>query len=125
MFSTEHLLKIRKEFEELFYDQQNLYLNGLLQRHQTKKSSGHTRHETPAMTSNGKRLGRPPAKESVFSLGYYLGNESKIDIKVCQKAFCLVFGFGPKRLLVLREKIKASDTSIEPDMRGKYLWGKR
>ena len=119
-FSTEHLEKIRKEFEELLYDQQNLYLNGLLQRHQTKKSSGHTRHETPAMTSNGKRLGRPPAEESVFSLDYYLRNESKIDIKVCQKAFCLVFGFGPKRLLVLRQKIKASDTSIEPDMRGKH-----
>ena len=55
----------------------------------------------------------------MFSLDYYLCNESKIDIKVCQKAFCLVFGFSPKRLLVLCQKIKSSDTSIEPDMCGK------
>ena len=97
------------------YDEQNLYLNGLVQRHLAKKSSGHCR-VTPVLTSNGKRRGRPPAEESIFSLKYHLRNESKVDVKVCQRAFCLVFGFGPKRLLVLRQKIKASDTSIQPDM---------
>ena len=119
-FPIHHLEKIRSEFEELLYEEQNLYLNGLLRRHESKKSSGHSRQEPARITSSGKRLGRPPAEESIFSFDYYLRNTKKIDIKVCQKAFCDVFGFGPKRLQVLRQKIKASVTSVEPDKRGKH-----
>ena len=44
-----------------------VYFSGI----KLKKWSGHTHHETPAMTSDGKRLGRPPAEESVFSLDRY------------------------------------------------------
>jgi hypothetical protein len=72
------------------------------------------------MTTSGKRLGRPPAEHSVFSFDYYLRNSSKIDIKVCQKAFCGVFGFGSKRLQILRQKIKAIVSSVEPDKRDKH-----
>ena len=118
-FSVQHLEKIRSEFEELSYEEQNLYLNGLLRRHESKKSSGHSR-QSPRITSSGKRLGRPPAEESIFSFDYFLRNSSKIDVKVCQKAFCQVFGFGSKRTQVLRQKIKASATSVEPDKRGKH-----
>ncbi len=118
-FSIDHLEKIRKEFEQMSYEEQNLHLNGLLQRHESKKSSGHSRLE-PRVTSSGKRLGRPPAEQSVFSFVYFLRNSSKVDVKVCQKAFCDVFGFGTKRLQVLRQKIKASVSSVEPDKRGKH-----
>ena len=43
-------------------------------------------------------------------------------MKVCQKAFCVVHGFGPKRLQVLRRKIQdASETSdVVWDKRGKH-----
>ena len=59
-FSKGHLAKIRSEFEDLYYEQQNiiLYLKGLLHRHKTKKTSGHKRKSSPAMTLNGKRLYR-------------------------------------------------------------------
>ena len=45
---------IRQDFQRLFYDEQNIYLNGLLQRHETKKTSGHPRTANPTTTSNGK-----------------------------------------------------------------------
>ena len=39
-----------------------------------------------------------------------------------QKAFCLVYGLGPKRLLVLRRKLDSSGSgvSLEPDKQGKH-----
>ena len=40
-FSQSHLARIRSESEDLYYEQQNIYLNGLLHRHETKKTSGH------------------------------------------------------------------------------------
>ena len=46
------------------YDEQNVYLNGLLHRRETVKTSGHPRKSNPA-TASGKRVGRPPAEESV------------------------------------------------------------
>ena len=120
-FPESHLTKLRTEFEQLYYEQQNIYLNGLLRRHETKKTSGHKRKTNPTLTSNGKRLGRPPAEESTFSFEYYVRNERGIDVKVCQKAFCALHGFSPKRLQVLRRKIKAAgETSIELDKRGKH-----
>ncbi len=42
----------------------------------------------PTLTSNGKRLGIPPAEDSNFSFR----NEEGIDVKVCQKALCGVHG---------------------------------
>ncbi len=42
-------------------------------------------------------------------------------MKVCQKAFCAVHGFGPKQLRVLRDKItSAGEEAIVWDKRGKH-----
>ena len=62
--SSPHLDNIRSDFESMYYEQQNIYLNGVLKRHETKKSSGHTRKKSPTVSSKGKRYGRPPAEES-------------------------------------------------------------
>ena len=118
-FSTSHLAKIRSDFEEMYYEEQNSFLNGTLKRRETKKSSGHSRKDNPAVSVNGKRIGRPRAEENCFTFEYFLRNETGIDTKVCQKAFCAAFGFGPKRLIVLRRK-SATSISIEPDKRGKH-----
>ena len=61
------------------------------------------------MTSNGKRLGRSPAEDSKFSFEYCFRDEKGVDVKVCQKAFCGVHAFGPKRLRMLRDKIGSAD----------------
>lgn len=63
-FTTSHLNKVRDDFEKLFYEEQNLYLNGVLHRCVTKKSSGHSRKQNPTMSSSGKKVGRPPAEEA-------------------------------------------------------------
>ena len=116
-----HVTKLRSQFEALYYKQQNIYLSGLLHRHQTKKSSGHKRKINPTLTCNGKRLGRPPAEERAFSFEYKVKNEKGFDVKVCQKAFCALHGFSPKRLQVLRCKIEAAgEANIELDKRGKH-----
>ena len=57
------LAKVRSDFEDMYYEQQNMYLNGLLRRYETKKTSGHKRKANPATTSSGKRVGRPPAED--------------------------------------------------------------
>lgn len=120
-FSQPHLSKIRRDFESLKYEQQNIYLCGLLHRHETKKTSGHKRKSNPSVSSKGKRLGRPPAEESKFSFDYCLINEKGITVKVCQKAFCGVHAFGPKRLRILRDKIaSAGEGGIIWDKRGKH-----
>ena len=100
-FSQPHLSKIRKDFESLNYEQQNIYLSALLHRHKTKKTSGHKRKSNPSVSSKSRRLGRPPAEESKFSFDYCLINEKGITVKVCQKSFCRVHAFGTKRLRVL------------------------
>ena len=115
--SVSHLTKLRYTFQTLLYDEQNIYLNGLLHRHETVRSSGHPRKDNP-VTSSGKRLGRPPAEYSRFSFDYTLVNEKGINVRVCQKAFCTVHGFGPKRLQVLRQKIE--NGRLELDRRGKH-----
>lgn len=56
-FSSAHLDKVRKDVQELFYEQQNIYLNGLLHRRQTRKTTGHPRKPNPVTTSGGKRVG--------------------------------------------------------------------
>lgn len=120
-FSVTHLNKLREDFEALYYEQQNIYLNGLLHRHETKKTSGHKRKATPTLTSNEKRLGRPPAEESKFGFDYSLHNEQGINVKVCQKAFCAVYGFSSKRLRVLCDKItSAEEEAIVWDKREKH-----
>ena len=121
-FSNSHLSDVRGNFEGLYYEQQNIYLTGLLRRHETKKTSGHKRKLNPTTTLNGKRLGRPRAEDSKFTFEYYIHDEKGLDIKVCQKAFCGVHAFGPKRLRVLREKITdAMDGStVVWDKRGKH-----
>lgn len=120
-FSQQHLSKIRGDFEALNYKQQNIYLNGLLHRHETKKTTGHKRKSNPAVSSSGKRLGRPSAEESKFSFDYCLNNEKGVTIKVCQMAFCRVHAFGPKRLQVLWCKItSAGEEGIIWDKRSKH-----
>ena len=52
--SQQHLSKLRHDFESLNYEQQNIYLSGLLHRHETKKTSGHTRKSNPSVSSNDK-----------------------------------------------------------------------
>ena len=39
LFAKDHLAKIRGEFQDLYYEQQNIYLNGLLCQHETKKTA--------------------------------------------------------------------------------------
>ena len=39
-------------------------------------------------------------------------------MKVCQKAFCCIHGFGPKRLRFLRDKINSAEG-------GRIVWDKR
>lgn len=124
-FTTSHLNKVRDDFEKLFYEEQNLYLNGVLHRCVTKKSSGHSRKQNPTVSSSGKKVGRPPAEESQFSFHYSIRNEKGIVVRVCQKAFCAVHGFGPKCLQVLRRKVQAPGEpsitcTVEPDQRGKH-----
>ena len=55
-FSSSHLSKVRKDFQELFYEEQNVYLNGLLWRRQMKKTSGHPRKPNPATTTVCKNM---------------------------------------------------------------------
>jgi len=99
------------------YDEQNIYLNRLLHRCETVRTSGHPRKSNP-VTSSGKRIGRPPAEESHFSFDYSLHNDKGFNVHVCQKAFCTVHGFGPKRLQVLRQKLE--NGKLELDGRGKH-----
>ncbi len=116
--SFSHLNKLRSEFQKLHYEEQNVYLKGLLRRRQTKKTSGHPRKTNPIITKSGKRLGRPPAEGSNFSFEYSLRDQSDINVRVCQKAFCIVHGFGAKRLIVLRKKLEGG--ILQSDRRGKH-----
>ena len=103
----------------MYYEQQNIYLNGILKCRETKRTNGHPRRANPTVSANGKRVGRPPAEASSFTYEYYIRNEKGVDIRVCQKAFCFVHGFGPKSLLILCKKSKGG-TGLEPDRRGKH-----
>ena len=53
-FSVEHLQKLKNDFQQLYYDQQNIYLCGLLHRFKAKKTSGHRSKSNPSTTINGK-----------------------------------------------------------------------
>ena len=120
-FSTAHLYGLREKFETLYYDEQNLYLYALIGRRETKKSVGHPRQPNPTSFPSGKKVGRPPAEESSYTFVYYLYDEKSLNVKVCMKAFCAVLGFGPKRLLVLKQKMKsAAEVCIELDRRGRH-----
>ena len=119
-FSPSHLSKVRDEFESMYYEEQNIYLNGILKRRETKKTRGHARKANPTISAKGNRVGRPPAEDSCFTYEYFIRNEKGVDIKVCQTAFCSVYGFGPKRLLILRKKQGRDGASLEPDRRGKH-----
>ena len=57
------------------YEQQNIYLNGILKRRETERTNGHPRRANPTVTANGKRVGRPPAEDSSFAHEYYIRNE--------------------------------------------------
>lgn len=82
-FTAEHLTQVRSNFLGLTYEQQNVSLDGLLHRCQTKKSSGHRRKNFLATSSTDKRIGRPPAEESSFSFEYSLRNDCGINVHVC------------------------------------------
>ena len=104
--SPSHLNKIRDIFESMYYEEQNIYLSGILKRREAKKTHGHPRKACPTVSTKGKRVGRTPAEESCFTYEYYIRNEKGVDARVCQKAFCSVHGFGPKRLLILHKKTR-------------------
>ena len=55
-------------------------------------------------------------------LNTIIQDEKGLDIKVCQKAFCGVHAFRPKRLCVVREKITdaMNGSTVVWDERGKY-----
>ena len=116
-FSVEHLQKLKNDFQQLYYDQQNICLCGLLHRFKTKKTSGHRHNSNPCTTINGKRRGRPGAEDSAFSFKYHVVDQEGINTTVCQKAFCNIHGFTSKRLQVLRKKIVSG---IPFDERGKH-----
>ena len=118
-FSLSHLTKVRGDFESMYSEEQNIYLNGILKR-ETKRTSGHPRKANPTVSVKGKRVGRPPAGDSCFMYEYYIRIEKGVDARMCQKAFCSVYGFGPKRLLILRKKLGKGGIGLEPDRRGKH-----
>jgi len=117
---AEHLVTLRQHFSTLTYDEQNLYLTGLMIRRETKKSVGHKRKSIPSVGKYGKKVGRPPAEESSFSVEYQIRDEKGLNRKVCQKAFLLIHGFGKRRLEILRKKMPVGSTVPEPDCRGKH-----
>ena len=88
--SAEHLSCLRQHFATLTYDEQNLYLTGLMIMKETKKSVGHKRKSNPTVGKYGKKVGQPPAEESSFSVEYQIRNERGLNQKVCQKAFLLI-----------------------------------
>ena len=61
-------MTLRQQFANLTYDEQNLYLTGLMIRKKTKKSVGHRRKSNPNLGRFGKNVGRPPAEEAVSVL---------------------------------------------------------
>ena len=99
----------------MLYEEQNIYLNALLHRQETKKASGHPQKVHPT----GKKIGRPPAEDSFFSFLHSLQNDKGINVHICQKAFCDLHGFGPKRLQILRCKLRQGP-ELEPDKHGKH-----
>ena len=89
---------------------------------ETKKSAGHARKESPTVGKNGKRVGRPCAEESNFSVEYQIQNHKGFRQKVCQKAFIMIHGFGKRRLEILRKKMGTGSIIPESDYRRKkYL----
>ena len=92
--SAEHLSSIRQHFSTMTHEEQNLYLTGLMIKKETKKSVGHKRKSDPKVGKYGKKVGRPAAEESSFSVEYQIRNERGLNQKVCQKAFLLIHGFG-------------------------------
>ena len=112
---TSHLQRIWTSFERMLYEEQNIYLNALLHRRETKKARGHPQKVHPT----GKKIGRPPAEDSFFSFLYSLQNDKGINVHICQKAFCDLHGFGPKRLQILRRKLRQGP-ELEPDKHGKH-----
>ena len=114
------LHQIREKFNILTYEEQNQYLAGLIIRRVAVKSSGHKRKPNPATGKKGNKTGRPPAEEATFSIEYNVRNEKGINIKICQKAFILIHGFGKKRVEVLRKKVASGSLCPEPDQRGKH-----
>ena len=116
-----HLTSVRQHFSTLEYNDQNVYLASLMIRKETKKSVGHKRKTNPATGKCGKKLGRPPAELSSFSVEYMISNEKGLHKKICQKSFILIHGFGKRRLEVLRKKITAGSPLLpEQDRRGKH-----
>ena len=51
IFNVSHLQKNYNELRK--YEEQNIYLNGLLHCRETKKASGHPRKANPAVSVNG------------------------------------------------------------------------
>ena len=113
--SVTHLASLRQHFSTLAYDEQNLYLTGLMIRKETKKSVGHKRKSNPCTGKYGKKVGRPPAEESSFSMEYQIRNEKSLN----QKAFVLIHGFGKRRLEFLCKKMPVGSAVPELDRRGK------
>ena len=69
-FPMEHLVTLQQQFANLTYDEQNLYLTGLMIIKETKKSVGRKRKSNPTLGKFGKKIGRPLAEESSFSVEY-------------------------------------------------------
>ena len=67
-FADSHLIKLRTEFAALYYEQQNVYLNGLLHRHETKQSSGHKRKGKPCTKFQWKTTGKAPCRKKQVQL---------------------------------------------------------
>ena len=118
--TLEYAASLRERFSTLTYEEQNLYLSGMVVKKETKKSAGHARKESPTVGKNGKRVGRPRAEESSFSVEYQIQNHKGLRQKVCQKAFIMIHGFGKRRLEILRKKMGTGSIIPEPDYRGKH-----
>ena len=90
-YDREILASIRKEFDRKLYDEQNSYLNSLIDVEQKEKRNRIT---------------------------YHVRDASGLQkVKVCKMAFLKIFGIGKKRIAVLLKKIQPYSGDIQRDQR--------
>lgn len=90
-YGREILASIRKDFDSKLYDEQNSYLNSLIE---------------------------VEPKERRNRVMYHIKDMSGLrKVKVCKMAFLKIFGIGKKRITVLLKKIQPYSGDIQRDQR--------
>ena len=73
--SVTHLASLRQHFSTLAYNEQNLYLTGLMIRKETKKSVGHKRKSNPCTGKYGEEGGSTTSRRKQFQ--YRVSNQER------------------------------------------------